>query len=98
MTPCIKCNTKLCKTNCFYLYTLFRKTKTIKPYDENNILICDKCYDKIDDEDEKIEYLNKLDEKYYYGYSNEFNIKHLNHINNSENKYSRLFIDFGMNL
>ena len=36
----------------------------------------------MEDEDEKIEYLNKLDEKYYYGYVNEFNIKHLNPINN----------------
>ena len=89
MKKCNICNVKLTKTNCFYLYTLFRNTKIIKSGNKKDKdLICDKCYDLIDNEKEKQKYLNKLDQPFYYCYDDEFNNKHFNNYNeiNDEDK------------
>ena len=71
MKKCKKCTIKLTKTNCFYLYTLFRKDKSIKSSDKDDILICDKCYDIIEDEETRIfSLLTRLNynykSKYYF--------------------------------
>ena len=72
---CWKCDVKLKKSNCFYLYTIFKKSVNLESMHNRNFLksknlMCDKCFDNIKDEEKKREYLDNLDEPYFYSYHN----------------------------
>lgn len=74
---CWKCNCNLKKTNCFYLYTIFKKSINLdslknKNHYKNKNLLCDKCFHSIKDEEKKREYLDKLNEPYYFSYNNQY--------------------------
>ena len=72
---CWKCNVKLKKSNCFYLYTIFKKSINIEKIDniyKNKNLMCDKCFHTIKDEEKKREYLDNLNEPYFFSYNNQY--------------------------